>query len=111
MLAALFVYVNVHGAVFGLVHAVRSPDPMVAAYDVAGELDPDEDPADPANPDEQEDSPPPPPSGLDEDDVKHCSLVEWTTFVGADARQAALHDDELAHDHVHLDDLERPPRA
>lgn len=110
VLAAMFVYVNVHGAVLGLVHVSRSPGGAVP-HDLA--VDVGDEPTDPLGeqdgPDEE--SPPPPPSGLDEDDVKHCASVEWLVPAGPDARVAALARDELAHHHEHLPTLERPPRA
>lgn len=110
VLAAMFVYVNVHGAVLGLVHVARSPGGVVP-HDLA--VDVGDEPTDPLGEQEgpDEESPPPPPSGLDEDDVKHCASVEWLVPAGPDARVAALARDELAHHHEHLPTLERPPRA
>lgn len=113
-LAALFTYVNVHGSVYGLVHAADAQNAVAlvcedAADDLTGSgADLDGDGCDDS--DNGEDAPRPP-SQFDEDDVKHFG-VRAAFRVGAAAwNTAARAGDDQGYTHLHLDDLERPPRA
>ncbi|HEY8429794.1 MAG TPA: hypothetical protein VIL20_15525 [Sandaracinaceae bacterium] len=109
LLAAVFVYVSVHGAVFGLVQIASSRDGDVA--DELAEVDPPGEPGGDSEDGDRDDSQPRPPSQLDEDDVKHCAVAASFALGSAGGRLGDLHRDELARHRDHLHDLERPPRA
>lgn len=97
--------------VYWLVQLTCSADGVVPVI-AADDLGVGDDPTDPGDgPDEPEQESPPTPSSIDQDDVKHCAISDRLTFVERGPRMALLRAEELAHEHVHLERLERPPRS
>lgn len=111
VLALLFTFVNVEGAIVGLVHLARSPHSAVVPHELIDAVDPGDHPGDPTDDSDGGDDDRSSSPSFDEDDVKHVAPYVVLRIGSSPPRLVGHGDDPFVRELLEVAGLDRPPRA